>query len=266
MTRHRLPAIRRARDFWLYGFDDNRYLDLWQNDGRAYYGHNPKGLALDLKNRLSPSLYSPFPHPVFGKVLKLVAQVFPGTTPLIFPSFDTFLSFAREKGFPSLPPDPWSLLEWTGALAEKVQLFRPDRPLPVSSSLPYLVPLLPVPADLGVVLVLATERSQPTNPNLLPQSTPLQLTGLLWGLRLWASHLGADIPDDFPDSFPFFRREGRYLIPQASQEEYFGLFKFARAKGIVLNPRKSGISILPRTSSSGGWKNILAVLEGPYEF
>ncbi len=64
-----LPPIRRARGFYLYDYDGNRYLDCWQNGGRALLGHSPRGLSTRLKNVLSTGLLAELPS-VHGRRLE----------------------------------------------------------------------------------------------------------------------------------------------------------------------------------------------------
>src|SRR5690606_3022142 len=108
---YRLPPIRRARDFRLYSFSGTRFLDLWQNQGRAYWGHTPRGLRNTLKNRISPALFSPLPHPMYRKVLKFVDAVFPGYAPRLYGSQAEAETALRARGF-DLPSDPWGRLSW----------------------------------------------------------------------------------------------------------------------------------------------------------
>lgn len=65
-----LPVIRRARDYHLYDASGRRILDLYQDNGRAWLGHRPEGVSLQIKNTLARGVYAPFPSAEEGKMIK----------------------------------------------------------------------------------------------------------------------------------------------------------------------------------------------------
>jgi hypothetical protein len=56
-----LPEIRRAREYHLYDAAGRRYLDLYQDCGRAVLGHRPDGLSKAVQNTLSRGIAGDFP-------------------------------------------------------------------------------------------------------------------------------------------------------------------------------------------------------------
>ncbi|BCR20947.1 hypothetical protein [Borrelia miyamotoi] len=56
-----LPIIKRARFFYLYDINGNRYLDLYLNGGLSFFGHRVKGLNLILKQTFSRGLTASYP-------------------------------------------------------------------------------------------------------------------------------------------------------------------------------------------------------------
>ncbi|GHV38050.1 hypothetical protein AGMMS49546_07670 [Spirochaetia bacterium] len=103
-----LPPVLRARDFRLYTQGGRRFVDLWQNGGRAILGHTPPNLLRELKNTANRGLMSPFPHPLEQRFTKALSALFPGKAFRIY-SDDASLRHALESaGFPAPDaiPDP----------------------------------------------------------------------------------------------------------------------------------------------------------------
>jgi hypothetical protein len=72
-----LPEIRRARDYHLYGAHGRRYLDLYQNGGRAILSHRPKGLAKRLKGVVDQGLWGDYPSVHIRRLETVLRTLFP---------------------------------------------------------------------------------------------------------------------------------------------------------------------------------------------
>ncbi len=72
-----LPEIRRARDYHLYGAHGRRYLDLYQNGGRAILSHRPKGLAKRLKGVVDQGLWGDYPSVYTRRLETVLRALFP---------------------------------------------------------------------------------------------------------------------------------------------------------------------------------------------
>ena len=80
-----LPAIRRARDYHLYAFDNTRYLDLYRGESFNLLGYSLSGFQLGIKNRISQSLWQGLPHPLHKQVKRTLERCFPNHCALICP-------------------------------------------------------------------------------------------------------------------------------------------------------------------------------------
>ncbi|AHH10509.1 Peptide methionine sulfoxide reductase [Borrelia coriaceae ATCC 43381] len=69
------PIIKRARFFYLYDINGNRYLDLYLNGGLNFLGHRVRGLNLILKQTFSRGLTASYPS-VFRKQFENVFFLF----------------------------------------------------------------------------------------------------------------------------------------------------------------------------------------------
>ncbi|AHH08308.1 Peptide methionine sulfoxide reductase [Borrelia anserina BA2] len=70
-----LPIIRRARFFYLYDINGNRYLDLYLNGGLNFLGHRVQGLNLIIKQTFSRGLTASYPS-VFRKQFENIFFLF----------------------------------------------------------------------------------------------------------------------------------------------------------------------------------------------
>jgi hypothetical protein len=86
-----MPRIRRARGYRLYGLDGRRYLDLYQDGGRAILGHRGGRAVTAMKNALSEGLHSCLPSVHEARLLKALGRA--------FPAYRSFRLFASESRF-----------------------------------------------------------------------------------------------------------------------------------------------------------------------
>jgi len=290
MSRLSLPSIKRFRDFRAYGFETMRYLDLWQNNGAAFWGHTPRGLSQVLKNSVSPGLYAPFPHSHFSRIKNRVYKLYPGWEPWVFPSWSAIREWLASIGFPLTVTNDeiFGRYQWFGSSSQGIQAatLRPGITDSLTISLTQdlmqeyslLIPLLPLPSDLmGSIVLVRSDVAQQVFRSLVaagPQISGIQVEALIWvldsllkipsGWRPWVSGQGFPLPYDLPTSFPGFQRVGRYLLPLLDKTTYTQYYRIAKQEGILLNPQiyqgQPGISILPGYGSIGEWKKILSVL------
>ena len=72
-----LPPIKRCREYHLYDYQGNRYLDLYLDGGRALMGHKPGKTMLPLKNSLEKGIWAPYPTVYSSRLDKLLKKLFP---------------------------------------------------------------------------------------------------------------------------------------------------------------------------------------------
>jgi len=72
-----MPIVVRAQSFYLYDRYGLRYIDFFQNHGRAILGHRPELLQRSLKNTANRGLISEYPSVFGGRLEKLLARLFP---------------------------------------------------------------------------------------------------------------------------------------------------------------------------------------------
>ena len=72
-----MPIVVRARSFYLYDRYGVRYIDFFQNHGRAILGHRPELMQRAIKSTVSRGLVSEYPSVFEGRLEKLLAKLFP---------------------------------------------------------------------------------------------------------------------------------------------------------------------------------------------
>ncbi|MDC7220636.1 MAG: hypothetical protein PQJ59_11940 [Spirochaetales bacterium] len=72
-----LPPIKRCRDYHLYDYKGNRYLDLYLDGGRALMGHKPGKTMLPLKNSLEKGIWAAYPSIYSARLEKQLGKLFP---------------------------------------------------------------------------------------------------------------------------------------------------------------------------------------------
>lgn len=72
-----LPTIRRARGFHLYDEHGRRYLDLYQNGGRAILSHRPPGLGARVKGTMAQGLWGDYPSLWMRRLEAALRALFP---------------------------------------------------------------------------------------------------------------------------------------------------------------------------------------------
>lgn len=256
-----LPTIVRARGFRLYDRYGNRYIDFFQNGGRAILGHRPPNLSTTVKNVLSKGLTAEYPSIYELRLIKSLHKLlpqYPGVR--IYENRDSLINILRNAGI--LPegtelPDCLPLKGERNTSTEAVLW----RPFLESEGIVFpgvVVPLLPFPGKF-VPAVLCFK--DPKLEKLLPPSalcSPLLLAGLT---RIVYDLMKEIAERDIGEWGTFvvdgWERKGPYLLPvHKNGGEYGELYNELLEAGIVVNPHFPGPSIIPGEYSQGEVKKL----------
>jgi hypothetical protein len=259
-----LPPVLRARDFRLYTQGGRRFVDLWQNNGRAILGHTPPNLLRELKNTANRGLMSPFPHPLEKRLNKALVKLFPNKIFRIYADDASLYRALESAGFPrniSIPDPAFTPKTAPGAIS----LWRPFLNLSNTNAATalssLLIPILPFSLS-PKVLVLEESRSPEFPPSdIIP---PLILAAAARGIH----DLIAATPERGSTVFPKinkilyggtaaansgegpakkWRRQGIYLTYTSAVDEdsYAALFRRFLDGGFLLPPSPHEPLILP---------------------
>jgi len=239
-----MPQIRRAREYHLYDTAGRRYLDLYQNNGRAVLGHRPSGMSVRLKNTLSRGVFAEYPSSEEGKLLKAAAALIGEAFPVIR-YYRTMERALTAAGFPGRNPADPARGE-TGELS----LWRPF--LPLSGEVRFALPVLPLPGmECGVILCAAA--GDLPDGDIPSPVTAAALTRCLWGLKALTDREPAEEPAGLP-AFSGWERRGPYLVWTGPAEEYPAFFRAGLTAGVLIPPSPEMPAVLPPELTSGDLK------------
>ncbi|WP_320129460.1 glutamate-1-semialdehyde aminotransferase [uncultured Sphaerochaeta sp.] len=150
-TRHKdgegytMPVVVRARSFYLYDRYGVRYIDFFQNHGRAILGHRPEMMQRAIKSTVDRGLVSEYPSVFSGRLEKLLAQLFPGYLAFrIYSDSHVIADIARK-----VSPDAKAIYDPACPVLEnscKVSYWRPYLEVGGADSV-LLFPILPFPGS-----------------------------------------------------------------------------------------------------------------------
>lgn len=154
-----LKEIRRAREYRLYDAAGRRYLDLYQDAGRAVLGHRPTDMNRSFKSAASKGLWAPFTSKTVIRLEQAVQRLVGPGAIRFFSSMDRALSsYSRERvldplfadsWFSSVQPDPERALAllWRPFIPEELDALL-GRLLEMGQPV-LLLPIMPVPGGFA---------------------------------------------------------------------------------------------------------------------
>jgi len=246
-----IPLINRAKGFHLYEDTGRRYLDFYQDNGRAVLGHRPNNLSSHLKNVLSKGLLAETPSKYayrLGKAMKSLLPEYPHAR-----VYEHRLKTERVLSAAGLlPPDTPvpDILFPSGRETARAVLWRPF--LEDTAVFPEIVvPLLPFPGGFAPSVICFREGPGP----LFPPSDACS-PFLLAGLTRIVYDLLREIQERDREGWssfekPGWERTGPYLLPPRDGAGPLELFKRCLREGVFLNPSPEGPNIIPGEYSSG---------------
>lgn len=264
----RLGPIRRARGYRLYDQRGRRYLDLWQDGGRALLGHRPDRALARIKGALSRGVNGGLPSVYQRRLHGRLQQIIPGYEPLLTGSDAEVRGVLghleirpEELHDPALDAEPPE--------ARVAGIWRPlAGPTPLPANWRAVVPVLPstigqVPAPVclppeavtGELTAVVAPTSQPA-PLLVAALAGLDRLPR-YGGAVWAQHAWPD-----PDGYAGWQRRGPYVAARCEAAAYDAVFdRFLRA-GVLLSPFHPGPSILPDEVSAGETAALMRLFAG----
>ena len=227
-----IPVFRRARDYHLYDDRGNRYLDLYQNDGRALMGHRPGHFSQYMKNSISRGLWADYPPQHQRRLFTLIKKLFP-------PYAEAVLFRNRERALAAL-----DIKELSDPLKERGSsyLWRPE--LPDHPEGDHLFLRLPV-AGLVETQIVLSRLPLPEGDEVSPILVDA-LVRLFHDYRIWRTETLP--PKDF-SAYPSFSQRGPYLAWNREPENYQKIFREALEKGLLIPPQEKYPLVIPRELS-----------------
>lgn len=262
-----LPRIVRARGYRLYDERGTRYVDFYQNGGRALLGHRPPGASQALKSTLDRGLVAEYPTVWSGRLEKLLKSRFRGLAEArLYPSereaeraagcrlVDITFDEGRRRceaggGLPLWRPGALSRDEECLLLAgEWGRLF---------------VPLLPFPGSFAPAAVCRLPEG-PELPPAAPVSPVLEavLVKCAAALQKWEENADSSRWEYF--DVPGLERRGPYMRLSPDGREYRSLRTRLLERGVLLPPAASIPAVIPGEYTAGEVEPLKKELEGLY--
>jgi hypothetical protein len=250
-----MPIIARARGFRLYDLRGRRYIDLYQNNGRAILGHRPDGLTQVMKSTASKGLIAEYPSVYDGRLEKILK--------LMFPDYLYFRLYAnRERTLEAVSQGVQAKVS-AGSIADpamsdvisgKTAFWRPFLPQRRYEQ-ETLLPIMPFPGsfvpDIVCIKTKAVAKRMPPSDMISPLLIDLLVKSVSQLIRQLHSTAGEG--SEFQrliDVFTWDRR-GPYINTRMDSVTYMELFKKALEMGILLPPGETYPIIIPREFSEG---------------
>jgi hypothetical protein len=279
-----LPEIVRARGYRLYDARGGRYIDFYQNGGRALLGHRPPGASQALKSTLDRGLVAEYPDRRGGRLERLVRGRFPGVKEvLLFRSMER----ACRAVLPDLPPESGRETAEPGpesgvgdlTFAEgrelcrrgsAVPLWRPgaledaeERRLLEGEWGRAFIPLLPFPGGFAPAVLCVLDGGDVHWP---PERVSPLLEALLIkcaaALQKWEQTADRSKWEFFDR--PGLERRGPYLRFALKGADYLRLQRRLLARGVLLPPAETVPAVIPGEFTPGEVKPLRKELEGLY--
>ncbi len=258
-----IPILKRARGYRLYDLAGKRYLDLYQNGGRALLGHRPQGLTAVVKEVVSKGVLTDLPS-VYGERLeKALKRLFPGYAAVrFFSSRERALELASLHLGGKLEEEEIHDPVLPGGAKKEAAYWRPllsDSPEEPEAEV--LFPILPF--SMGGVPEAVCFKHNPARG--LPESdiiSPVILAGVLRSLAcLNKYHFPPWFRQDLLKSSDGWIQRGIYLRPNFSAGLYKICFFNFLKEGFLLSPGYPGPSILPAEASPGEIKKMIKLFK-----
>lgn len=248
-----MPVVVRARGYYLYDRSGKRYIDFFQNHGRAILGHRPEGVQRALKSTISRGLVAEYPSIYQGRLEKRLAQLLPDFPYVrIYPQHGNVAKFLTQTFGTDMVYDPACGDSPDGC---KVSYWRPFLGDGGADTV-MLFPILPFPGSFIPEIVCVSDENLANELPPVQPSSPLLLDLLVKSvsalLRVYQSEEAVVArATDNPLKGLFGEPRGPYLLTGLSEERYRDLYHDALAAGVVLPPDSRIPMIFPAEYNEG---------------
>lgn len=239
-----LPVIKRSRGYRLYSLDGKRYLDFYQEGGKAILGSRPVGFSLALKNEIEKGNYYSFPSGYEKKAFNLLKQLAGSESPPFKVVF--FYNEKEAHTFVQTVADVaitlWHPFEAT-SLGTFLQEYR------------FVMPIIPFPGSFAPVVVLVSEIEAIDAVMRENSISPILLAGFCRATALLIKYIEANPykmwEQHVKELAPLWHVKLPYLTPAYKEEHHSFVFKSFFDKQIIIQRDFKELSALPPCGSDG---------------
>lgn len=234
-----IPEINRGRGYRLYG-GGRRFLDFYQEGGKAIIGCRQKGLGSTLKNEVDKGFFSPLPSKYYRRLCRALRTLFGQ-------NFHIYLFGSMKTASAELERNQIEFHIWKPFERDSWDIF------------PVFIPLLPFPGDFSPAPVLSAFelplKGEAVSPVLLAGAVRV-----VWNLREFLETADYSVwknPLFLEAAASIWKVEIPYLYPRVSEEAYSLIFRSFLDEGMILSPFFDIPSLLPAEISDGEFKKTI---------
>ncbi len=256
-----IPEIKRTRGYFLYDTRGIRYIDLYQDNGRAVLGHRLDGISGVIKSTVARGLTAAYPSVYSNRLEKQLKLLFPGVR--------DFLVFRNyERAAASLFPGNRALSSGSEfvdfpSAGDKYGFWRPFTGSNLDWSIfRYFIPVLPVAGSFGPVVVCSNSpEAVPESDLLSPMFYDILIKSVV-SLRKALSENSKREESLF--NSPLWKRDGIYLRFKITGKAYSELFYKSLKCGVLLPPSPDNPGIIPLGFEPGQVRSFLNMVRSEY--
>jgi len=256
-----LPVIKRSREYFLYDINGKRYLDLFQDEGRAILGHRIDGMTGVIKSTAARGLTAAYPSIYSNRIEKQLKLLFP-----FVPDFSIYSNI--ERALSAISKSENKIIDRNDIIdfpvkSEGYAYWRPFIGTNLDwQKFKYFIPILPFPGNFGPIVVANNTGKELGASDLL---SPMICDMLI---KSSAALFRVIKKDDCMDwsvfESPIWDRNGPYLRFKLANSDYLSLFKKALDKMVLLPPNPLIPGIIPCYYEKGqirGFMDMLRLVE-----
>ena len=252
---NKIPEIKRSRGYFLYDTKGKRYLDFYQDSGRAILGHRMDGITRVIKSTVARGLTSSYPSVYTNRLQKELNRLFPFVT-----KFMVYRNMERALiSLSSLEGRDISISSFVDFPSE-VSRFGIWRPF-IDSSLKwdgfdFFIPLLPFSGNFGPVVVAVNkiDKFPGISDDLSPMICDMLIKSISSLIRYRKDY---NCMDRSLFMSPLWDRIGPYLRFKLKGEDYFAFYRKALETSVLLPPESDIPGIIPCSYENGQIKDFM---------
>lgn len=253
-----LPPLRRARGYFLYTADGRRFLDLYQDGGRALLGHRPGGLLGVIKSTAAKGLIAGYPSVYEYRVEKALKVLFPQAVSVNVYRDNLELYRALSAAY-GIHIEAIRAADPLKGEQGDITLWRPFSQTEKGLS-SVVIPVLPLPEGLIPGIAIVYDKNMKLDKGASPSPLALSSTvKIIYELVHAESVLAEDSFTVF--NSPLWDRKGVCLLFKMGKLNYRNFFVKSLEAGVLLPPESSIPGLIPLNFEAGHIKNFLKVVK-----
>lgn len=261
-SKNKITIIKRTRGYLIYDTSGKRYLDFYQDSGRAILGHRMEGITRVIKSTAARGLIASYPSIYTTRIDKQLKLLFPLTKEFrIYSNIDRAMAaLSLNEGenisagdFVDFPTTPCKYTFWRPFLKHSMEY----------QDSGFFIPLLPFPGNFGPVVigVNGTIDDLPLSDLLSPMLCDMLIKSTS-SLRRFSNELESKKWEVFESAI--WERTGPYLRFKLKDDAYALFFRKALKCGVLLPTVAEIPGIIPMIYEDGQIKDFMRMVRSDY--